>query len=302
MNKELLKAPIYGVLFLFTTFYIVLFVGMLLMNGSLFIFYDQMFLILLTASVFLGQVRNTILYWSPFVILFLAYEAMRGIVDELSANVIYMLPIDFEQKLFGNVLTISFQNFVNANFSLASINIINLIAAFLYSLHFIAPMVFAYILFLKHKKEFLDFSIAMIILSYAALFTFLLFPTAPPWMASENGYIDDLEHVTVNIANLPIATLYVWINPNPIAAIPSLHAAYPLLITLFCIKLYGKKAFILFTFPFLMLLALIYLGEHYLLDALIGYLYVVGIHFIVPRFDLFYNSAMLIKISNRLAR
>ena len=64
--------------------------------------------------------------------------------------------------------------------------------------------------------------------------------------------------------------------PNPVAAVPSLHSAYPTLVALFIWKLYGRKwGLISFLYPLSVWVGVIYMGEHYLFDVLSGITYAV---------------------------
>ena len=50
-------------------------------------------------------------------------------------------------------------------------------------MHFVIPLSFAYLLWLHKREHFARFTGAFLLLSYAALMTFLVFPAAPPWLA-----------------------------------------------------------------------------------------------------------------------
>jgi hypothetical protein len=118
----------------------------------------------------------------------------------------------------------------------------------------------------------------LIVLSYGAFITYLLFPAAPPWMASNVGYIDHITKISTAVwfgwGIHSYSTLYATLNANPIAAVPSLHAAYPLLDLLFINRLFGKKFAIPFAiYPLTVWFGVVYLGEHFIFDVLLGILY-----------------------------
>ena len=61
---------------------------------------------------------------------------------------------------------------------------------------------------------------------------------------------------------------------NDVAAVPSLHAGYTMLICLFLWpRLNRRWRPLLVAYPIGMALSLIYLGEHYLIDILLGWAY-----------------------------
>lgn len=157
-----------------------------------------------------------------------------------------------------------------------------------YFSHFLVSLGVAVVLWGGAYGVFRRYLAALLTLTGAALVTYVLYPAAPPWMASLNGYLptapvggiarvipDTLAHLgghTVNSA-LERGEAYA----NPVAAIPSLHAAIPLLLLLFFWPLVGRwlrAALVIYTF--LMAFALIYGGEHYVVDVLLGWLYATG--------------------------
>ncbi|HEY2792093.1 MAG TPA: phosphatase PAP2 family protein, partial [Micromonosporaceae bacterium] len=66
---------------------------------------------------------------------------------------------------------------------------------------------------------------------------------------------------------------------NPIAAMPSMHSAYALMIVCFFLPTVRKRWWpLLLAYPLAMTFTLVYSGEHYITDVLMGWLY-VGITF-----------------------
>ena len=56
---------------------------------------------------------------------------------------------------------------------------------------------------------------------------------------------------------------------------PSLHAAYPVLLMLFFWSSAGKWRWLLPLYPLLMAFSLVYTGEHYVFDILLGWVYAI---------------------------
>src|SRR5207245_10394271 len=82
-------------------------------------------------------------------------------------------------------------------------------------------------------------------------------------------------------ATRPFALAYQTFSPNEVAAMPSLHAASPMLIALVSIRLWGKKMLPLLAYPTVGGLAWVYLGEHYFIDIVAGWLYGIAIFVLV---------------------
>ena len=67
------------------------------------------------------------------------------------------------------------------------------------------------------------------------------------------------------------------------AAVPSLHAAYTLLITLFLWRLSRRARPLLALYPLAMAFALVYTAEHYVVDILLGWAYTLVAVWVVSR-------------------
>ena len=106
----------------------------------------------------------------------------------------------------------------------------------------------------------------------------ILFPAAPPWLASQNHYIHHIERISSDVwAELGIKdfpSLYNHLAPNPVAAVPSLHAACATLLSIFIFKLYGKRwGTVSLVYPVILCVGIVYEGEHYAFDVILGIIY-----------------------------
>ncbi len=122
-----------------------------------------------------------------------------------------------------------------------------------------------------------------VLLTFAALVTYALYPAVPPWMASQNGYlpptakiIDEMwTHVRFgNGSGIFSGTGHF---ADPVAAVPSLHAAYPMLLVLFFWKSVGRWRWLLALYPIAMAFTLVYTAEHFVIDILLGWLYAIAV-------------------------
>ena len=107
-------------------------------------------------------------------------------------------------------------------------------------------------------------------MSFTAFVFYLLVPVAPPWLASQMGYLPHVEKIINDTLPSGTTWFYQHLNPNQVAAMPSLHAAFPVLGFLYGIKLWGWRAWPLALWALGVCFAIVYLGEHYLADALGG--------------------------------
>src|SRR4029450_7205710 len=106
------------------------------------------------------------------------------------------------------------------------------------------------------------------------------FPAVRPWMASDEGHLGQVARVVRFVSvNAPVDFFgSIWESgsryANDVAAMPSLHAAYALLIALFFWPLVRKPWWraALLAYPVAMGFALVYTGERSLSAALAGWL------------------------------
>lgn len=246
---------------------------------------DQIIYIGIFGAAIIGKTKRFLSDWLPFAVLIFAYEAMRGIADNMGANVHFTELISAEKLLFlGQLPTIWLQE----QFYVQGVTgMHDIIALIFYTLHFTPAAIFGIYIWVKHDRFFKKYRDSMIMVSYAALITFLLFPSAPPWMASNEGYIQPINRIIKEMDRgyIPttFATICVLVTSNPVAAVPSLHAAYPWIAFMFAYMIWGKKGIPVILLPLGVSLSAVYLGEHYIVDILIGFMYATAAYLVVER-------------------
>lgn len=231
--------------------------------------------VLILGSLLVKRARNFIFDWLPFLFVLISYDFLRGLVGILIPQIHYREMINLDLLLSNPIPAVILQQtFFHPN----NLSWYDFAATFLYFLHFILPVGFGFLLWIYKKSYFREFVTGFTILSYAILITYIIFPAAPPWMATNHGYITGVskimdETLVALLGRLDFTTAYHNLNPNPIASVPSMHAAYPFLILLFSLHFFGKKA--LFFLPYVLAIwfAIIYLGEHYVTDIILGVMY-----------------------------
>ena len=203
--------------------------------------------------------------WIPFLTIFVSYQAMYGLVGAVAGIVHVTEPITAELQLFGSIPTVMLQQFYRGQ-------ILDYMGAIFYSVHFFAPTIFAFFMWRTSPKDYWKYTGALAILTYSALITFLVYPVAPPWYGV-NGVTRVLFDVDKSIGVPVYRTIYDFIEPNQFAAFPSLHSAFPWLISLYAFKIGKAKALPILIFPFGVWFSAVYLGEHYVVDVLGGIAY-----------------------------
>ena len=218
--------------------------------------------------------RRFVRDWVPFVALFLAFEAMRGIPYNILGTVHVTELSSAEFQIFGTIPTLVLQQFYRSA-------VLDYLGVFFYSLHFIIPIVFGFILWKYSPKNYWKYACAFLVCSYAALATALLYPSAPPWFGVNATRI--LFQVDHEIGVPVYRTIFDYVQSNPFAAFPSLHSAYPWLISLYAIKIKRAKALPILVIPIGVWFSAVYLGEHYVIDVLGGVAYSTCAFFLVEK-------------------
>ncbi len=237
---------------------------------------DQFFVFGVFGSTFIGKARLFFKDWLPFILFYLGYEFLRGLVPFVSKNVHIFPMINMDKAIFGFIPTVKLQSLLYNPLHLTWYDYIGVIV---YISHFVTPLIFGYYFWLKDRAFFKKFATGILVLAYAAFITYILFPAMPPWMASSFGYIPQVHEITGVVmshffaTNINIPSIYSLFAGNPVAAMPSLHAALPLMTFYFLFK-WNKKLGLLFL-PYVLAVwfAVIYLGEHYFIDVAMGALY-----------------------------
>jgi len=78
-------------------------------------------------------------------------------------------------------------------------------------------------------------------------------------------------------------TIFDYVQSDPFAAFPSLHAMYPWLISLYALKIKKTKALLILLFPVGVWFSAVYLGEHYVVDVIGGVIYATCAFFLVEK-------------------
>lgn len=219
----------------------------------------------------------------PFVALILVYESFRGIADNLDNHVNYTLAPHVDKFLFGNLPTVYLQNWLWDG----HVRWYDFVFYFPYLLFFILPLGLAILVWKTREQYYWRVVTTYLVVFFAAFLTFLILPSAPPWLAAQNHYIPHITRISSDVWYAfglhDFPSFYSKISPNPVAAIPSLHTAASTLLVLFVFKLYGRRwGLISLTYPVVLIIGIIYQGEHYVFDVIIGILYAVLAYFLVP--------------------
>jgi membrane-associated phospholipid phosphatase len=227
---------------------------------------DYLLVLLVPVAVASGRLGRFLGDWVPFVALFLGWEAMRGIAPRTGFPPIVGGLASADRWLGGGRLpTAELQSLLTP-----VAGVVDNAATVVYFCHFVLPVAVGLLLWLLDRRLFLRFVTALLGLAFACFVVYLLLPTAPPWYAQDHGAACCFRHVIGTTLPSAVSPYYQSINPNPVAAFPSLHAAFPMLGLLALRALDRRLTWPALAWCLMVWFSIVYLGEHYLVDAAAG--------------------------------
>ncbi len=235
----------------------------------------------------LWQWRRLTLDVLLYVGMWIAYDESRGWADGVGMPLQVETPRNIDRFLFfGHDPNVWLQR----RLWTPEVRWYDILGSITYFTHFIVPVAAAVILWVVNRRQWVRYVRRFATVVLVACVSFVLLPTAPPWMAASTdpryGYriLPPLRRTAgrgwneLGLSGFSHAweTGRDWVNP--VAAMPSLHAAYALFVVAFFlpqVRWWWLKA-VMLLFPLLMATSLVYFGEHYVADALAGWLLVGG--------------------------
>jgi membrane-associated phospholipid phosphatase len=243
--------------------------------------------------------RAVVRDWLPLFAVLFAYDLLRGLAPDIGARLAHLPvlqadpvnpaftekahllePLRGDELLFGgHVPTVVLQQHF---YTPGHVHWWDVLAVPVYFSHFFVSLGVAVLLWALSYRLFRRYVWTLVTLTVITLATYALFPAAPPWMAGlpANHALPEVYRVvpdtlralgghTVNSA-VERGAAY----SNRVAAMPSLHGAIPLMLLLFAWPLVRRRTRVLLSaYVLAMLLTLVYGGEHYVTDIVVGYAY-----------------------------
>ncbi|TMC49530.1 MAG: inositol phosphorylceramide synthase [Chloroflexi bacterium] len=233
---------------------------------------EHVILIGIVAFAVVGRARPFVWDWLPFLFVAVMFEDLTSVGAALAASVHTIGPIAMERSLLGGaVATTWLQAHIGTSHL---VPVLNAVLTGEYLFHFGAPLAAGLWLWLRHRERFGRFVSAYMILMTTGFLIYLLFPEMPPWLAARSGLLPPVHRIVVESLQqvAGFGQVYSGADPEPNAAMPSLHVAVPMLIA--CTVVGGSKrrriAWLWMLYPLTISFGVVYLGEHYVADALVG--------------------------------
>ena len=244
-------------------------------------------LIWLTAALFVASLgdpgqwrRGLIRDWLPLYAVLAVYALLRGYASHVLWGPFVKPQVVFDRLIGGGAVpTVTLQRWLfNAN----HLHFWDYLVWLTYMSHFFTSFIVAGVLWKRDHARFRRFVPTFVGLTFIGYITYVLYPAMPPWLASQTGHIGKVTRI------IPVVWNHVGIHgaaflftggnkfDNNIAAMPSLHAAYPMLLLLFFWKRARRPVRVLLvTYVFAMAFTLVYTGEHFVIDEFVGWAYAI---------------------------
>ncbi len=234
------------------------------------------------------EVRHLLVDWVPFAVIILGYDYSRGWAHRIGVGVHFQPQITGDRLLFaGHVptewLQRSLYSVADGPVALPAggVRWWEVIFQLVYVSHFVVWIALAALLWVKSRARFQWYARRLVTLAYLGFVTYVLFPAAPPWLAAEQGYLP----ATVGRFGRGLDTIGLKVigdlitdgakTANPVAAIPSLHFGFALLVAVTLWRIVPQSArMCVAAYPAMMGVVLVVTGEHYVVDLVIGGVYV----------------------------
>lgn len=224
-------------------------------------------LVLLTVLTGIGRRAPVLWAWTAWLAAIVALDDLRGLQAVVGpphgADVIAA-----EHRLFGSQPVLALQH----AWARPGLQPWDVALAAVYLLHSPAPLLCGAALWRWRRRWFAPFVASMVISATAALAVYLAYPEMPPWLAAEHGLLAPVRRITSEVVARagPFSGVYGGADPLPNAAMPSLHVTYPCLVAWWTVRAFGWRAASIALYPLVIVVAVVYLGEHWVVDVLAG--------------------------------
>jgi hypothetical protein len=143
----------------------------------------------------------------------------------------------------------------------------------------------AYIL-LRHRDQFPRAATLTAVVFDVGCVVYWVLPTAPPWWAGQNGNMPAVRRIMVEVGEhfwgRLWRPLYDFLGGNPFAAMPSLHFGTSVMAAHVLSDVGSVQGALGWTYALTLGFALVYLGEHYVIDLAAGLALAEGVRRLAP--------------------
>ena len=226
-----------------------------------------------------GGFRRFLIDWVPVLVIAAGYDTVRAESVDLLSRAIVQPQLRFDEVVFGGTApTVTLQRWLNAG---QGVHWWDYLAWLGYLSHFVVTLAFAAFFYVVNRERFHRLAMLIVTVSVAGFITYFIIPAVPPWLASRQGVLPHTTRTEYEVwSHLGLPAVAKVFNgsaqlANPVAALPSLHAAWPLLVLLFIWPTARRGRWVFLGYLVFMMAVLVYGAEHYVSDILLGWAYAI---------------------------
>jgi membrane-associated phospholipid phosphatase len=222
----------------------------------------------LVGTLLLDADRVRFAPWALYTIAFVVFVHLRTLADEAGVGVHYAYAADIDDALFGEVPSLWLQQHLYVP---GAVGAVDAAAVAVYASYFLVPHVVAFALWRRRLDAFRRYATEIVATCYAGLAVAFLAPTGPPWLAGQVGELPFVARIVKDVVSDDAHRRgYEIVGANPVAAMPSLHMALTVVIVFAMWRLRRAMGVVAAVYAVAMGFALVYLGEHYVVDVVAG--------------------------------
>lgn len=250
---------------------------------------------LVTALIFVRDVSAAAILrifrdWGLVLAWFFCYALSRAAADTLGMPVQEQIWIDIDLVLgLGETPTHRLQRLIDWD---APPALWELSLSAMYVSHYVVNFAVLIVMYQRDRLVWGRWYRRFVLMGMIGIIGYILLPSVPPWMSSDTGTVP-LVHES--LARGWEVVEVEWIHrlfefgrnkANPIAAMPSLHAAFPALLFLFWAPRVGRvlKAVLAF-YALYMGFTIVITGQHWIIDMFAGWLVAYVAHRTMTRLE-----------------
>lgn len=214
----------------------------------------------------------TYLTWLLYLVGFAIFNRLRLMMHVVPVPTRYDYVIDADRTLFGGVVpTVWLQQhwYAPGQINALVIGTIAVHLSYFFVVHIVAILIW------RLRPEWLfRYTLAVLGTLYLGLVAYAFVPTAPPWLAAYFGHLPDVTRILPAVMTSYDPRIYetghLIVGRHDVGAMPSLHLATTCIVAfgLRCLNRWLGLVGVLYVLA--MGFSLVYLGEHYVTDLLVG--------------------------------
>ncbi|HEU5314502.1 MAG TPA: phosphatase PAP2 family protein [Chloroflexota bacterium] len=237
-------------------------------------------------AVFLGALavgrgRRFVADWLPLIAAAAVFVTLRQVAALSPLPHQGPAVARLESALFGGTLPSEAVQSLRAQPVAATL--LDAVATAIHASYFLGFVAVGLAVWVTARAHFRAYARAIALTFALGLGGYVVFPTEPPWLVAREAGGPAVERVIVGTTRgAPVAATMIELgrrwqpdpdalgDPNPSAAMPSVHTAITAALALFLFRLRRAAGVAGLVYTAAMGLSLVYLGEHFVLDVLAG--------------------------------